>query len=113
MKLNLLQQDFLPVLQAVSRSVGVKASLPVLGNILFSTEDNKLKVAATNLEIGVIKYLECEIIEPGEITIPARTITEIVSGLNSTKIELEVSADVVTIKAGKFKANINGLAASE
>src|SRR3989344_3149570 len=56
MKLEVLQQDLLPAIQSVSRSVGVKSTLPVLGNILLATESSRLKIAATNLEIGVIKF---------------------------------------------------------
>ncbi len=113
MKLSVLQGDLLPKLQAVSRSVGVKVTLPVLGNILLSASDNQLKIAATNLEIGVIKFLAVEVIDPGDLTVPAKTLTEVIQGLPSIKIDLESKGDILTITAGKFKANINGISASE
>lgn len=113
MKLSILQQDVLPVLSAVSRSVGVRSTLPVLGNILLSAEGAKLKVAATNLEVGVIKYVSAEVIEPGEITIPAKTLVEIVQGLGPAKVEIETNADSLTLSSGKFKASVNGISSSE
>lgn len=113
MKLSVLQQDLLPVIQAVSRSIGVKSQLPVLDNILLSVDGSKLKLAATNLEIGVIKYITVEALVPGEITVPAKTLVEIISGLGPTKVEIESEGEVLTIKSGKFKAIINGIAASE
>lgn len=112
MKFTVLQQDLLPALQAVARSVGVKSTLPVLDNILLSVDKN-LKIAATNLEIGVIKHLDVEVESPGEITVPARTLVELTSGVGSNKVSFESEGDVLTVQSGKFKATINGIAASE
>lgn len=112
MKFTLLQQDFLPSLQAVARSVGVRSTLPVLDNILLSADKN-LKIAATNLEIGVIKHISAEVESPGGITVPARTLVELVSGLGQNKVKLTSEGDILTVQSGKFKATVNGIAASE
>lgn len=100
-------------MQAAARSVGVRSTLPVLDNILLSVEGNKLKVAATNLEIGVIKFINVEVEAPGEITVPAKTLVDLVSGLGQNRVTLESEKEVLTIQAGKFKATINGIAAQE
>lgn len=113
MKLSILQQDFLSKLQAVSRSAGTHSTLPVLDNILLSVEGKKLKIAATNLEIGVIKYCSIEGGADGQITVPAKTIVELISGLGQVKIDLAAEGDILTISSGKFKAAINGISASE
>lgn len=113
MKFSILQQDFLPALQAVSRSSGVHSTLPVLSNILLSAQDKILKVAATNLEIGVIKNIPADILEPGEITIPAKVVTELVSDVGPVNLEISSEGDNLNISAGKFKAKINGISANE
>lgn len=113
MKFFCLQQDLLPLLQSVARSVGVRSTLPVLDNILLAAEGQKLKIAATNLEIGVIKYLNVEVETMGEITVPAKTLAELVSGLGQNKISLEAKGEILTVESGKFKATINGIAAAE
>jgi len=113
MKILILQQDLLPSLQAVSRVSGVRATLPVLDNILLASEGVKLKLSATNLEIGVIEYVSADVIEPGEITIPAKTLVEVISGLKGSKIDLESKQDILTITSGKFQASINGISSSE
>lgn len=114
MKFSILQQDFLPALQAASRSVGIRATLPILSNVLLSGEGAKLKIAATNLEIGVIKELtSAEIENPGEITVPAKTLIEIVSGLGPVKIDLEATGEILSLSANKFKATINGIDSAE
>lgn len=113
MKFSILQQDFLPALVSVSRVVGTRSNLPVLENILLSCEKNKLKLSATNLEIGMIKHVPCDVEEEGEVTIPSRTIVELISGLGQSKIEIESSSDILTIHSGKFKAEVNGIPATE
>lgn len=113
MKISILAQDLLPALQAVSRSVGVKSSLPVLANILLQTENGKLKISATNLEIGVIKKINAQVIEEGEISIPAKTFLETISSLAGAKIELSASVDQLKISTPNFKASLNGIPANE
>lgn len=113
MKFSILQQDLLPSLQAVARSVGTRSTLPVLDNILLSVEGKKMKLAATNLEIGVIKYIPVTGGIDGEITIPAKTLLELISGLGQAEVTLESEGEVLTITSGSFKASVNGIPASE
>lgn len=113
MRFTILQQDLLPSLQAVARSVGVRSTLPVLDNVLLSADSKKLKIAATNLEVGVIKYINVELESAGELTVPAKTLVELVSGLGQNKLSLVSEGDVLTVESGKLKASINGIAASE
>lgn len=113
MKFNILQQDLLPALQSVSRSVGVKSTLPVLANILFQTENGKLKLSATNLELGIIKIINSQVIEEGELTVPAKTFLEIVSSLNGENLEIESNSEQLKISTKKFNATLNCIPASE
>jgi DNA polymerase-3 subunit beta len=113
MRFSILQQDLLPILQSVARSTGVRSTLPVLDNLLLSVEGKKLKVAATNLEIGVIKYVSIVEGEDGELTIPAKPFVELVSGLGSNQVEVISSGEMITVSSGKLKASINGITATE
>lgn len=113
MKIKINQQDLLPVLQSVSRSCGVRATLPVLANILLQTENGKLKLSATNLELGVIKVVSAEVLEDGDVTVPSRTFLEIISSLEPGEINLESSSDQLKISTKKFNASLNGIPANE
>ncbi len=113
MQFTIAQADFLPALQSVSRSCGVKAQLPVIGNILISAHVNQLKLSATNLEIGVVKILAAQIQEEGEVTIPARTLVEIISNLSNQQLELTASNDQLKITSKGFSSQMNGISASE
>lgn len=113
MKIKILQQDLLPVLQSVSRSIGTKVTLPVLANILLQTEAGKLKLSATNLELGIIKSVRAEILEDGEITVPARMFLELVLSLGSDEIEISTENEIFNIKSNSFNAKINSISANE
>lgn len=113
MKFTVLQQDLLPGIQAVARSVGVRSTLPVLDNVLLSAEGKRLKISATNLEIGIVKYLNVEVETPGDITVPAKTLVELISGLGQNKVIIQSEGEILTIESGKFKATVNGIAAAE
>lgn len=113
MKFSILQQDLLPALSAVARSVGVHSTLPVLDNILLSASGKSLKIAATNLEIGVIKNIPAEVKAEGEITVPAKTLVDIISGLTQVVVSFESEGENLNLISGKFKAKINGIAAIE
>lgn len=113
MKFSILQQDLIPALQSVSRSCGARSQLPVLGNILLQAQQGKLKISATNLEIGVVKIINAEIIEEGEITLPAKTLVEVVVNLAGEKLEFNSSLEQVKISTATFSSTLNGISATE
>ncbi|MBI4037106.1 DNA polymerase III subunit beta [Candidatus Daviesbacteria bacterium] len=113
MKVNILQQDLFPALSAVARSCGVRSQLPVLGNVLLQTDQGRLKLSATNLEIGVVKFIKAEIEEEGEITVPAKTLVEVVANLGGEKLEITSSSDQLEITTPTFSSKVSGIAASE
>lgn len=113
MKLTVLQIDLLPALQAVARSGGVRSTLPVLANVLLETKDGQLKLAATNLEVGVIKQVKAKIAVDGAITVPTRTLLEIVSSLPNSQLTLEIAGNLLKIITQNFSATLNSIPASE
>lgn len=87
-----------------------KATLPILSNVLLETEDNKLKIAASDLETSVSFYIKAEIVEQGAITLPAKKLFDIIKETPNDEIELKtIDGLFVNIKAGKSKFTISGL----
>lgn len=109
MKLEILQENLSKALSIASRIVTSHVSLPILSNVLLTTVDGRLKIAATNLETTVTVYVGCKILKEGNYTIPARTFTELVSTLPSGKITLELNEGQLIITSGKFIARLNGI----
>jgi len=78
MELTVTQENLNRALSAVGRVASTKTQLPILSNILFRTDKNRLLVAATNLEIAITEYIGAKVIKPGAITIPARLMSEFI-----------------------------------
>jgi len=113
MKLSLLQENLSRGLGLVSHSVAVRATLPILGNILIATDKGRLKLSATNLETGINLWLGAKIEKEGSLTIPAKVLNEFISSLPPDKIELESKETTLLISTGVYKANFVGTAAGE
>ncbi|NQV13553.1 MAG: DNA polymerase III subunit beta [Parcubacteria group bacterium] len=113
MKISCTQENLIRGLSVVSRSVGKDSTLPVLANILLSTENKRLKLSATNLEIGSTCLVGAKIEKEGEITIPAQLISNYVNNLPSGNINIEVIDNTLNISSTNSKAKIKGINSSE
>ena len=115
MKLSCLQENLSPALGVVGRAAASRTTLPITQNIKISTDQSRLKLAATNLEIAISLWMGAQIEEEGEVTVPARLLTEFVNSLPSERIDLETSADPTALKinCARFEAQINGTDAEE
>src|SRR3990167_3703562 len=87
MKFDCLQENLSKTLLIVSRFTPVRPQLPILSNILLSAKKGELLLGATNLESGINLRLGAKIDEEGEITLPAKTLTELVSSFPAGRIE--------------------------
>ena len=76
MKFNASSSDLVKALSAVSGAVPNKATLPILETILFESEDGKLRLTATDLEISIIEYMDADIDKDGAVAIPARRLID-------------------------------------
>jgi len=91
MKLSLLQQNLHQALTHVSRFVSLKNQLPILNNVLMATDNGRLKLSATNLEIGINYWIGAKIEKEGSFTVPVKEIAEFVSYLSSQTIDLSLN----------------------
>jgi DNA polymerase III subunit beta len=114
-RLSVLQENLAKGISVVGRAVSSRSTLPVLGNILLSTDDGRLKLAATNLEIGVSCWIGAQIEDEGSLTVPARLLAEWVNLMPNERIDLEMALRTmsVNLKCGRFVTNIKGIDANE
>lgn len=113
MKLSLPQENLAKALSVVGRVVSNRSSLPVLSNVLLSTEASRLKLAATNLEIGINYWLGAKIEKSGSITVPARLFSDFISSLPGGNLDLSVDDLSLTASSPHFESHINGISAEE
>jgi DNA polymerase III subunit beta len=114
-KITCKQQDLSRGLSVVSHAVSNRSTLPILANILLATDNGRLKLSATNLEIGINCWVDCEIHEEGSTTVPAKLLTDFVNSLTQDPVDITVPEDSnkINIKGEGSSANIKGMDASE
>ena len=115
MKLSCLQENLNRGLSVVGRAVATRTTLPITNNILLTTEQSRLKLAATNLEMAITCWIGAKIEEEGAITVPARLLTEFISSLPNDKIDVSLSPRTKTLelKCARFEARISGVDAKD
>ena len=116
MKLECLQENLAEGLSVVGRVVPTKSTLPVLSNVLLSTRDGELQLTANNLELSVAHRVPAAIAREGEITLPARLLSDYVALLDhGQKVELELNPKThkVHLACGRYEANIAGIDAED
>lgn len=113
MRLSCLQENLKRGLGIVSRAVSAKSTLPITGNILLATDEGRLRLSATNLEIGITCWIGAKVEEEGQITIPAKLLSEFVGTLPNDRIDLALNAKTLRLKCARFEARMNGLDADD
>lgn len=113
MKLSCLQENLARGLSIVGRAVATRTTLPITQNVLIATDQSRLKLSATNLEIAITHWLGANVERDGAITIPARLLTEFVNSLPSDRIDLSLSHRILELKSGRFEARISGIEAED
>lgn len=115
MKLSCLQENLARGLSLVSRAVSTRSTMPVLGNVLLATDNGRLKLSATNLEIVITCWIGAKVEAEGAITVPSRTLVDLVNQLPQEQVELELAerSHTLHISCGRTAANLRGIDAQE
>ena len=110
MKLSCLQENFSRGLAVVGRAVATRTTLPITQNVLISTDQSRLKLTATNLEIAISTWVGAQIEDGGSVAVPAKLLSELVSSLPSEQISISNSNNStgIEINCDKFNSQVNG-----
>jgi len=105
MKVSVLQENLARGLNIVSRAVSTRSTLPVLANVLVATDEGRLRLSATNLEMGITCWIGAKIEEEGSTTVPARTFAELVSTLTGQNVEMSLTVRTQTLNVRSGTSN--------
>ena len=108
MKVSCLQENLSSGLGTVARAVAPRSTLPVLSNVLVASDKGRLRLSATNLEIGISYWIGAKIEEEGATTVPARTFVDLVNTLpnDTVLMELTVRNQTLNVRCGAFNNDI-------
>ncbi len=116
MKFLVKKEDLYNGIKIVERATSMKALQPVLLNILIETVNKStIRLVATDLDYTVITDVDAQVEEEGKITLPSKTLNEIVSKLGDKLITFDMAdgTSVVNITCQNSKFDIIGISASE
>ena len=115
MRVSCLQENLNRGLNLISRAVATRTTLPITQNVLIETDQSRLKLSATNLELAITTWVGGMVEMEGAITVPARLLSDFVGSLPNEKIDMELTPRPkgVHFKCARFEAHINGADAEE
>ncbi len=106
MKFSVSSSDLLKQLQLVSGAIASNPVLPILEDFLFTIEDNKLSIAATDLETSVTTEIEVMSDGNGAIAVPAKILMDTLKALPQQPITFsfnETFGVEITSAYGKYR----------
>ncbi len=115
MKVIVQQQQLAHGVNVVSRAVTSRSTLPVLSNILIKTDQGRLRLSATNLELGISAWIGAKVSEEGGLTVPSRTFGDLVTNLPNEDVTLTLDerTQSLNVKCGTLNTDIKGISAEE
>ena len=115
MKVTILQENLARGLGIVSRAVSPRSTLPVLANVMIATDEGRLRLSATNLEMGITCWIAGRIEDEGSTTIPARTFVDLVNTLPGEQVALTLDASTQTlnVRSATSTNDIKGIDSQE
>lgn len=115
MKFSIERDELLQALNAVQGVVEKRNTMPILSNLLLEAADQqKLRITATDLEVGLTALYRASVKTTGKITLNAKHLLEITRQLPSREINFQMlSNNDVEISCGKIVFKLHGLSAEE
>ena len=114
MRFKIKKEELLRPLQVVSGAVERRHTLPILGNLLVSADVGGVTLTGTDMELELVARIAMSVEATGEVTIPARKITDICRALPAeAQVEFGVSEGRASIRSGRSRFNLATLPAED
>ncbi len=114
MEFFISRETFLDGIQKTLGIVERRTTLPILSNVLIRTMTAQIRIVATNREIGLIADYKADVIQPGEITLSARKLYEMIREVQGEVVHIKMNdANWVSITCGKVGYKIPGISVDD
>src|SRR5216684_2418707 len=110
LKLTCKQGDLARALSIVSHGVLEHSTIPILKNILVATDQGRLRVSATTLDLGIQCWIDAQIEQEGTTALPASLFAKMVSALSSQTMSLSIKegSQTLGVQCASSNTNIRG-----
>jgi DNA polymerase-3 subunit beta len=114
-KITAAQEQLSHGLRVAGRAVAARSPLPITTNVLLMTDEGRLKISATNLEIAISAWIDAKVDEEGAITLPAKLLSEFVDTLpgGSVDVTIKRGSHSAHVNSARFEATIRGMSADD
>ena len=113
MKFVALRSNIKDAIGAVQRATGENTNLPILKNVFIQASEQGVFITATNLEFAITATISGKVIENGKITVPAGLLANLISNLQSDRLNFESKGENLEIKTDNYSAVIQGMPADD
>lgn len=107
------RDPFLKVLTRIQSIVERRNTMPILGNALLEVGEGQLVVSATDLEVSLRTLTQVEEVTPGELTVGARILFDVVKELPSKAIRLRKEGDRLLLTCDRARFDLACLPADQ
>ena len=108
MKTIILKEKLKEGINVVERVSAKSLNLPILNNVLITTEKNFLKLTTTDLEIGINWWTLVKTEKEGKIAIPSRILSGFINFLPNKPVNLEVKDLTLRVECENYQTSIKG-----
>lgn len=112
MNVTLQTADLARELELLAKVVAAKPTIPVLANILVQAEGNGLRLAATDLELGLVTFCPATVTAPGVTTLPAKHLLDVTKLLNG-ELTITLEQTSARLSAAKYKSRLQTYPAAD
>src|SRR3990170_366751 len=115
MKISCLQENLAKGLSIVGRAVATRSTLPQASHVLLASDEGRLKLVGTNLEIAATCWIGAQVEEEGAVTVPARLLTDFVTSLPNERIDLSLAPRTrqLNLNCARNEASMAGMDAAD
>jgi DNA polymerase III subunit beta len=113
MKVVCTQENLRNGLQVVGRIISSSNTLPILNSVLLKTENGQLKLSTTNLELAINTVIRCKVEQEGSVSVPAKTLGDLINNLPNTNITLEAQDTEVAVSTEHYNTKLKTLPSEE
>ena len=112
MKATVYQDQLSYGIGIVYRAISNRLLIPILANILMECDGKRMKLSATNLEIGISVFINVESCEAFSTAVPAKILSDLIDTLDGL-LELDYEAETLIVKSEGSKHNIRCIASDD
>jgi DNA polymerase-3 subunit beta len=114
MELRVRRDTFLAELNPMQGIVERRTTIPVLSHLLLSAAGDRLRLAATDLDVSLTSSVPAEVSRDGALAVQAKKFAEIVRSMVAEEIRLTLEDDrALVVQGGKARFRLNGLPAAD